>query len=87
MTPRQRALNLMYGRAHGAVAKAKRLGLIKPATDYKCVDCGKDAECYDHRDYTRLLCVDPVCRSCNKRRGPADVWPEWFTFEVKKAAA
>lgn len=26
---------------------------------------------YDHRDYTKPLSVEPVCRSCNKLRGPA----------------
>ena len=36
-----------------------------------CVDCGKRAEHYDHRDYTKPLEVEPVCRSCNKLRGPA----------------
>lgn len=35
-----------------------------------CVDCGKRAEHYDHRDYYKPLEVEPVCRGCNKRRGP-----------------
>ena len=36
-----------------------------------CVDCGKPAFDYDHRDYTKPLEADPVCRSCNQMRGPA----------------
>jgi uncharacterized protein (DUF983 family) len=37
-----------------------------------CVDCKKGmAIHYEHRDYTRFLEVDPVCQSCNHRRGPA----------------
>ena len=36
-----------------------------------CVDCGARASCYDHRDYNKPLDVDPVCRSCNYKRGPA----------------
>lgn len=36
-----------------------------------CVDCGKPATCYDHRDYQRPDEVEPVCRACNARRGPA----------------
>jgi hypothetical protein len=36
-----------------------------------CVDCGKPAKHYDHRDYAKPLDVDPVCVGCNIRRGPA----------------
>lgn len=36
-----------------------------------CQDCGRRATVYDHRDYDRPLDVDPVCRSCNCRRGHA----------------
>lgn len=35
-----------------------------------CVDCGKGAHCYDHRDYTKPLAVEPVCIRCNRLRGP-----------------
>lgn len=45
----------------------------KLAGDVPCVDCGKPACQYDHRDYTKPLEVVPVCRSCNYKRGPADV--------------
>ena len=37
-----------------------------------CVDCGKPARNYDHRDYRKPLDVDPVCVSCNKQRGPGE---------------
>jgi hypothetical protein len=37
----------------------------------QCVDCGAQARDYDHRDYNKPLEVDPVCRRCNLRRGPA----------------
>lgn len=57
--------------AHAAVSKAIRLGALSPARDHLCVDCGKQAMDYDHRDYGMPLQVDPVCRSCNKLRGPA----------------
>lgn len=36
-----------------------------------CTDCGKPATCYDHRDYLKPDEVEPVCRACNKIRGPA----------------
>jgi len=61
-------------RAHSAVAKAIAAGdLQRPATFF-CADCGCVAEHYDHRDYTKPLDVDPVCRKCNYKRGPAAVW-------------
>ena len=51
---------------------AKKHGRIKPITEStKCVDCGKPAEMYDHRDYYKPLEVNPVCRTCNTKRGPA----------------
>ena len=36
-----------------------------------CVDCKKRATCYDHRDYNKPLDVQPVCVSCNCKRGGA----------------
>lgn len=38
--------------------------------DVPCVDCNKRAQHWDHRDYLKPLEVDPVCASCNKKRGP-----------------
>lgn len=35
-----------------------------------CIDCGAAAQHYDHRDYSRPLNVEPVCVSCNCKRGP-----------------
>lgn len=54
-----------------AIAKQIRLGELKPAKECLCVDCGAAAHDYEHRDYTKPLDVVPVCRGCNKRRGPA----------------
>lgn len=58
--------------AHRYVARAIALGDI-PALDGSvlCVDCEQPAAHYDHRDYARPLQVEPVCVSCNARRGPA----------------
>jgi transcriptional regulator with GAF, ATPase, and Fis domain len=42
----------------------------------KCVDCGKESRCFDHRYYAKPHEVDPVCVNCNRNRGPAlDVRP------------
>ena len=54
-----------------AVRRAIRDGILAHPTTSACVDCGQGAEQYDHRDYNQPLAVDPVCRGCNARRGPA----------------
>lgn len=63
-------------RAHAAVRVAIKRGLLPRLRDgdYACADCGGLALEYDHRDYGRPLDVDPVCRSCNHKRGTA-TWP------------
>lgn len=68
-------------RAHGAVAAAIKHGLLPSlkSGEYACTDCGGVAHEYDHRDYGRPLDVQPVCRSCNRRRGTA-TWPRPVTF-------
>ena len=53
------------------VCNAVKAGKLPKVTTLDCVDCGKPAEHYDHRDYNKPLDVEPVCRSCNKKRGPA----------------
>lgn len=60
---------LLRCKAMNAVNRAVFNGTLKRAADFDCVDCGKRAAEYDHRDYYRLLDVVPVCRSCNKQRG------------------
>lgn len=53
------------------VGRAIRAGeLIRLTTNIiKCADCDERATQYDHRDYTKPLFVDPVCQSCNFKRG------------------
>lgn len=58
-------------RANRIIRERVRRGVIRPATDFLCADCGEPATCYDHRDYNKPLAVDPVCNSCNGIRGPA----------------
>ena len=60
--------------AHGVVKEAVRAGELPSlrANHIPCVDCGNRACDYDHRDHMRTLDVEPVCRPCNNRRGPAD---------------
>lgn len=57
--------------AYTAVARAIRHGDLARPSASPCTDCGGPADRYDHRDYTKPLDVDPVCRSCNHKRGPA----------------
>lgn len=70
--------DILSGRQEAAkqVAKARRTGALKPPAEFDCVDCGREAECYDHRDYAKPLDVEPVCRSCNVIRGPAKPVPQ-----------
>jgi hypothetical protein len=59
--------------AHHAVYLAVKSGQLKSLHDgaTACVDCGEGAKEYDHRDYDFPLQVEPVCTSCNRKRGPA----------------
>jgi hypothetical protein len=59
----------------GLLKAAIASGEMKPVSDFVCVDCEKPATAYDHRDYRKLLDVQPVCRTCNYKRGPA-AWRE-----------
>jgi hypothetical protein len=60
------------GRAASAeVTKAIVNREIPPAKHCVCVDCGKPARDYDHRDYLRPLAVAPTCKPCNLARGCA----------------
>lgn len=53
------------------VAKAVKNGLLPRVSTQLCVDCGHQAQIYEHRDYRFPTKVEPVCRSCNSKRGPA----------------
>lgn len=57
--------------AHRKVSDAVKRGKLPSAKTRACADCGKPAFDYDHRDYGKPLEVEPVCRSCNRLRGPA----------------
>jgi hypothetical protein len=48
---------------------AMHLGFLPHWRDCLCVDCGAAAGCYDHRDYSQPLLVEPVCLGCNSKRG------------------
>lgn len=63
-------------RAGSRVGYALKTGAL-PRLDGSilCVDCGDVAREYDHRDYAEPLVVEPVCHSCNIRRGSAE-WPK-----------
>lgn len=64
------AAHNLRGTAAAEVYRAIRLGRLLPAYTFRCTDCEKWAEVYDHRDYLQPLKVDPVCISCNWQRGP-----------------
>lgn len=72
--------------ALSAVAKARRKGELQDPKTLQCVDCQRPAVVYEHRDYNKPLDVQPVCISCNFKRGPA-IGHVTKTSEVKNAAA
>ena len=52
--------------ARAAVKRAVRAGRIPPIYELKCIDCGEQAERYDHaRGYNEPLDVEPVCFRCD----------------------
>lgn len=55
--------------ARMAVKDAVLAGDLPQVKTLTCVDCGNPAQCYDHRDYYKPLDVDPVCKSCDSKRG------------------
>lgn len=60
----------LFGRSRRVVYIAIRKGIFPDVTKLECRDCGKQAQVWDHRDYSKPLEVEPVCRACNKKRGP-----------------
>lgn len=63
---RYRHIRCATAKVHGAIKRGK---LPSPKT-LTCADCGGHATEYDHRDYSKPLVVEPVCHSCNQKRGP-----------------
>lgn len=74
------------GRDYGGlmVRAAVAEGRLQPASAFMCSDCTKPAAVYDHRDYNRPLLVEPVCRSCNSRRGPGLPVYGWLHHAVRQ---
>jgi hypothetical protein len=73
--------------AHKAVADARRRGELPSPRELACMDCGGAAVDYDHREYAKPLQVEPVCRRCNLRRGPAIDSAARDTSRIKPRAA
>lgn len=57
--------------AVSAVSAAIRDGQLPHPRGLLCADCSGPAVEYEHRDYNKPLQVNPICRGCNLRRGPA----------------
>lgn len=57
--------------AHNAVSRAIKKGTLKKPSAFKCTDCTRRADQYDHfRGYAKQfrLTVQPVCPSCHGKR-------------------
>lgn len=72
---------------HRIVARAIRKAQLPLPSEFRCTDCHKRAEVYDHRDYSKPLEVEPVCRGCNARRGPGKRRPEHANLIVLRGSA
>jgi hypothetical protein len=68
---RRHQIDARRSKAANAVSRAVRIGDLRPARELSCVDCGVQAFCYDHRDYSKPLDVEPVCKRCDCLRGAA----------------
>lgn len=84
MTPAERAAYVKWRAAQrkaiSIVRHAKYMGRLPFLTGaINCIDCAEPAADYDHRDYDKPLEVEPVCRRCNQKRGPAKL-PDIFVF-------
>jgi len=77
LSERQRIGNIGANRIAGGrvatniISRQVRKGYRQKASKYKCADCGKSAHVWEHRDYNKPLAVEPVCFSCNRKRGSA----------------
>ena len=58
--------------SHKIVWYAVMGGILPKPETLNCVDCGRKAEHWEHRDYLKPLDVDPVCTRCNIKRGPGE---------------
>ena len=58
--------------AVGVVQMSKYKNLLESASKKKCVDCGNNANHWEHRNYSRPLLIEPVCQSCNIKRGKTE---------------
>lgn len=65
--------------ASKAVNREIKHGRLVPPDFFNCVDCGAQAQIYEHRDYNKPLDVVPTCRPCNGLRGYAI--PKKMTFD------
>ena len=62
-------------KGHQYISYAVRTKIVPRAKDCICIDCGKSAYCYDHRDYSKPTEIEPVCGRCQGLRGPGLPYP------------
>jgi len=74
----EREKTFLAAKAHGHVAFLVASGKLPKVQTCACVDCGKKAQHYDHRDYHATAEVQPVCSGCNTRRGPAKPFSTFY---------
>lgn len=78
----RKLISRMKVNAYYRVRKAILNGSLKKPNLLGCVDCGKTAKYYEHRDYRKPLKVDPICHGCNLRRGPATHLLRYWMYKL-----
>jgi hypothetical protein len=69
-----------------SVQRAVKIGWLPDlrSGEYACVDCGGMADRWEHRDYSKVLDVEPVCHKCNMARGMGKM-PALTEFQKRDA--
>lgn len=71
-----------------SVQRAVKIGWLPDlrSGEYACVDCNGVADRWEHRDYSKVLDVEPVCHKCNMARGMGQM-PTLPVFQKRDVAA
>jgi hypothetical protein len=55
--------------ANEKVFQAMSKGFLSKPSNFKCKDCNRQAQEWEHRNYSRPFFIEPVCHRCNTKRG------------------
>ena len=79
ISPEAKALQLLKGRAHGAIARSMKRGDFPRAHDFYCHYCHRRANVWHHHkgyDPDHWFSVIPVCHKCHAQIHHGSRWKE-----------